>query len=104
MDEWYEAYSHQYRSAKDSLMNIEMIEMRYALEAQLLDAVFNANETKAMALIPKLTSIMLPRRLTDELRDYKNYTITFNTLLRKKRRKPVCTQSISTCVPTSMCN
>lgn len=84
MEEWYESYSHQYRSAGDSMMNIEMIEMRYALEAQLLDAVFSANEAKAMALVSKLSSVTLPRRLSDELRDYKDYTITFNTLLRKK--------------------
>jgi len=84
MDEWYETYSHQYRSAKDSLMNIEMIEMRYALEARILEAVFHANETKAMTLVSLLTSVTFPRRLTDELRDYKNYTIAFNTLFRKK--------------------
>ena len=84
MDEWYKAYSRQYRKAEDSIMNIEMIEMRYALEAQLLDAVYNGNEAKAMALASKLSSVILPHRLSDELRDYKNYTIAFNTLFRKK--------------------
>ncbi|MDE6219712.1 MAG: helix-turn-helix domain-containing protein, partial [Lachnospiraceae bacterium] len=84
MDEWYEFYSHHYRSTGDSMMNIEMIEMRYALEAQLLDAVFNGNEAKAMALVSKLSSLMLPSRLSDELRDHKDYTIAFNTLFRKK--------------------
>lgn len=84
MDEWYESYSRQYRNAGDSMMNIEMIEMRYALEAQLLDTVFSGNEAKAMAIVSKLSSVTLPRRLNDELRDYKNYTITFNTLFRKK--------------------
>lgn len=84
MDNWYASYSHQYRSAADSMMNIEMIEMRYALEAQLLDAVYNGNESKAMALVSKLSSLTMPRRLNDDLRDYKDYTITFNTLFRKK--------------------
>lgn len=84
IDEWYESYSHHYRGAEDSMMNIEMIEMRYALEAQLLDAVFNSNETKAMALVSKLSSVLLPCRLSDELRDHKDYTIAFNALLRKK--------------------
>ncbi len=84
METWYESYSHQYRSSGDSMMNIEMIEMRYALEAQLLDAVFNGNEAKAMSLVSKLSSVTLPCRLSDELRDYKNYTIAFNTLFRKK--------------------
>ncbi len=84
IDAWYESYSRQYRSAGESMMNIEMIEMRYDLEAQLLDAVFNGNEAKAMALVSKLSSVALPCRLSDELRDYKDYTIAFNTLFRKK--------------------
>lgn len=84
MDDWYESYSRHYRSEGDSMMNIEMIEMRYALEAQLLNAVFNGNEAGAMALVSKLSSVALPSRLSDELRDYKDYTITFNTLFRKK--------------------
>lgn len=83
IDKWYKSYARHYRSAGDSMMNIEMIEMRYALEAQLLNAVFSGNETKAMALASKLSSVVLPYRLSDELRDYKDYTIALNTLLRK---------------------
>ncbi len=84
MDEWYEFYSHQYQSAENSMMNIEMIEMRYALEGQMLEAVFLGNEAKSMALVSKLSSLTLPHRMSDELRDYKDYTIAFNTLFRKK--------------------
>lgn len=84
IDEWYESYSRNYRNVEDSTMAVEMIEMRYALEAQLLDAVFCGNEAKAMALVPQFASLSLPRRLPDELRDCKDYTIAINTLLRKK--------------------
>lgn len=84
MDEWYESYSRQYREAKDSMMNIEMIEMRYALEGEMLNAVFMGNEAKAMALVSKMTSLTMPHRMPDELRDHKDYTIAFNTLFRKK--------------------
>lgn len=84
IDKWYEAYSVQYQNAKNSTMNIEMIEMRYALEAQMLEAVFTGNEAKAMALVSKLSSLTMPHRMSDELRDYKDYTIAFNTLFRKK--------------------
>ena len=84
MDEWFAAYSKQYRSGEDSMMNIEMIEMRYAMEEQLLNTVFNGNEAKAMALVARLSTISMPRRMSDELRDYKDYTIAFNTLFRKK--------------------
>lgn len=84
MDKWYESYTHQYQSAGNSMMNIEMIEMRYTLEAQMLEAVFLGNEAKSMALVSKLSSLALPHRMSDELRDYKDYTIAFNTLFRKK--------------------
>ncbi|GFI23583.1 HTH-type transcriptional activator Btr [Lachnospiraceae bacterium] len=84
MDKWYESYSSQYQSGGNSMMNIEMIEMRYALEAQMLDAVYLGNEAKAMALVSKLSSLTMPHRMPDELRDYKDYTIAFNTLFRKK--------------------
>lgn len=86
MEQWYESYSRQYRDAEGgaSMMNIEMIEMRYTLEAQLLDAVYNGNEAKAMALISKTASLAMPHRLPDELRDYKNYAVSLNTLFRKK--------------------
>lgn len=84
IDEWYENYNRQYSNGEDSMMNIEMIEIRYALEAQVLDAVFNGNESKAMELVSKLSSVSMPHRMSDELRDYKDYTIAFNTLFRKK--------------------
>lgn len=84
IDKWYESYARHYRNAGDSMMNIEMIEMRYALEAQLLNAVFSGNETNAMALVSKFSTVVLPYRLSDELRDCKDYAIALNTLLRKK--------------------
>lgn len=84
MDKWYESFARHYRGTGDSMMNIEMIEMRYAMEAQLLDAVYSGNESKAMALVSKMSSLTLPSRLSDDLRDHKDYTIAFNTLLRKK--------------------
>lgn len=82
MDSWYETYVH-YSNVEDSRMNIQMIEERYAIEAQILDAVANGNESKALNIITKLNGQNLPYRLSSTLRDSKDYAIAFNTLLRK---------------------
>ncbi len=82
MDSWYETYVH-YSNMEDSRMNIRMIEERYAIEAQILDAVASGNESKAMNIISKLNGRNLPYRLSSNLRDRKDYAIAFNTLLRK---------------------
>ena len=82
MDSWYETYVH-YSNIEDSRMNIRMIEERYAIEAQILDAVARGNESKAINIISKLNGRNLPYRLNSSLRDSKDYAIAFNTLLRK---------------------
>lgn len=84
LEKWYDNYSAQYHDTADSLTGIKMIEMRYALEAEVLDAVFSGNEEKTLALVPKMSSILLPDRMEDPLRNQKDYSISFNTLLRKK--------------------
>ncbi len=82
IDSWYETYVH-YSNMEDSRMNIRMIEERYAIEAQILDAVASGNESKAINIISKLSGRNLPYRLPSSLRDNKDYAIAFNTLLRK---------------------
>ncbi|EOT26863.1 hypothetical protein C805_00965 [Eubacterium sp. 14-2] len=82
MDSWYETYAH-YSNTEDSRMNIRMIEERYGIENQILDAVASGNETRALNIISSLTGRNLPYRLPCSLRDSKDYAISFNTLLRK---------------------
>ncbi len=82
MDSWYETYVH-YSNMEDSRMNIRMIEERYAIESQILNAVSSGNESKALSIISKLNGRNLPYRLSSNLRDKKDYAIAFNTLLRK---------------------
>lgn len=82
MESWYETYVH-YSNMEDSRMNIRMIEERYAIEGQILNAVSSGNESKAINIISKLNGRNLPYRLPSNLRDQKDYAIAFNTLLRK---------------------
>lgn len=82
MDSWYETYVH-YSNVENSQMTIQMIEERYEIESQILDAVASGNETKAMNIICKAASPNLPYRLNNNLRNLKDYAIAFNTLLRK---------------------
>jgi AraC-like DNA-binding protein len=83
-------YAHEYADAfnnNDSLnspMNISLIESRYRTENELIQAVSQGN----LAYIDKIMAgddtirYAIPRN-ANALRDYKNYLITFNTLLRK---------------------
>lgn len=82
MDSWYGTYVH-YSNVEDSRMNIRMIEERYQIESQILEAVTSGNEAKAMTIISKAASPNLPYRLQNNLRNLKDYAIAFNTLLRK---------------------
>ncbi len=77
------AYENYFRVAETPVVNIELIEKRYALERDLLDAVVIANEQKAIAAFEGLAAQYMPPRLPDTLRDHRNYCITVNTLLRK---------------------
>ncbi len=82
MDSWYETYVH-YTNTEDSRMNIRMIEERYGIESQILDAVASGNETRALSIMSSLSGHNLPYRLPCSLRDSKDYAIALNTLLRK---------------------
>lgn len=77
---FYEGY---FRIPDEPFRNIHYIEERYGCENAMMLAVRNGNEQAALEQQRKLSSAMLPQRLTNELRDQKDLTITTNTLLRK---------------------
>ncbi len=84
MDKWYETH-RLYQNASDTAqVSLPMIEVRYALENQVLDAVSKGNEQKAQELAARLCSCFSPQELVCSLRDFMDYTLAFNTLLRKK--------------------
>ncbi len=69
--------------ASDPEMAMRMMEERYAFEAQLMDAVSKGLTHKAEMLFSGFSPASFERRLSDPLRNLKNYAIITNTLLRK---------------------
>ena len=70
-------------TATDPEMAKRMMEERYAFEKQLMDAVSKGLTHKTEMLFSGFSSASFERRLSDSLRDLKNYAIIMNTLLRK---------------------
>ena len=65
------------------LANMEKMEMRYAFENELIQAVAIGQQHKEKSLLPMFNEQMFEQRLQDSLRNAKNYCIIMNTLLRK---------------------
>ena len=70
-------------SEKDVLLSMELMERRYAFENELMRAVSQGHDHKISGFFSEIGNLNLERRLSDPLRDYKNYCIIMNTLLRK---------------------
>lgn len=71
------------KSRDDILVNMKLMEDRYAMENALLHAVSRGQEHQCMALIDQFSSLSFEMRLDDPLRNLKNYSIITNTLMRK---------------------
>lgn len=97
---WHDFLDNQLNVSDVPFENIRLIETRYDLENALIDAVRNANEEKALEMENLFCQVILPPRLVNLLRDQKDLTITFNTLLRKAAEQagvhPIHIDSIST--------
>lgn len=63
--------------------NINIIEERYEFENEMLRAVSQGQYQKAVVFLSALNSMSFERRLSDPVRNIKNYCIITNTLLRK---------------------
>ncbi len=67
----------------DPMTVMRVMEERYAFEEQLMDAVRQGLPHKAERLFARFSPMGFERRLSDPLRNSKNYAIITNTLLRK---------------------
>lgn len=68
----------------DSLMvNMELMKKRYDYENELIRAVSLGQEHKVSQLTETFSDFAFERRITDPVRNLKNYAIIMNTLLRK---------------------
>lgn len=71
------------RTLDETVATMEMMELRYAFENELIQAVALGQQHKEKMLISILDEQMFERRLQDPLRNAKNYCVIMNTLLRK---------------------
>ena len=71
------------RTLDETMATMEMMELRYAFENELIQAVALGQQHKEKMLISILDEQMFERRLQDPLRNAKNYCVIMNTLLRK---------------------
>ncbi|MBQ8740500.1 MAG: helix-turn-helix transcriptional regulator [Clostridia bacterium] len=69
--------------AEDILINMKLMEERYAAENEMMCAVSQGQLYKAANLLSSFESMPFEKRLDDPLRNLKNYGIIMNTLLRK---------------------
>ncbi|MCC8045744.1 MAG: helix-turn-helix domain-containing protein [Clostridiales bacterium] len=83
LSQWSDFYQNYFRVEETPFLSIQMIESRYQAEGELISAVQKGNEKKALDLLTRQASHIIPERLTSHLRDQMDYCITLNTLLRK---------------------
>lgn len=85
--------------AENIMLNMHIMESRYAHENELLDAVTKGQTHKAELLLSGFSKLSFESRLSDPIRNMKNYCIIMNTLLRKAAENggvhPVYLDSIS---------
>lgn len=67
----------------ETLADIEMMEMRYALENELIQAVIHGQRHKEQLFSLTFNNQLFGNRISDPVRNAQNYCIILNTLLRK---------------------
>lgn len=67
----------------DTMLNVKAMEARYRFENEMMQAVTLGQIHKEKLMIASFSDEMFERRVSDPLRNAKNYSIIMNTLLRK---------------------
>lgn len=63
--------------------NMEIMQQRYDYENELMEAVARGQEHKIDVMFSRFSSMPFEKRMQDPVRNFKNYFIIMNTLLRK---------------------
>ena len=71
----------------DTVHAMSLLETRYAYENELIEAVSQGLTHKAELMLAGFSQAAFEQRLTDPIRNLKNYGIIMNTLLRKAAEK-----------------
>lgn len=73
----------QSEDLNDILINMNIMEKRYAFENELIQAVSQGQIQKIEAIMSSFKSDTFEQRVSDPIRNSKNYCIIMNTILRK---------------------
>ena len=68
---------------QQNLLNMQIMEARYSFESDLMQAVSQGQEHKAELVLSGISKLSIEKRLSDSVREAKNYCVIMNTLLRK---------------------
>ncbi len=72
-----------FKRSDDALLSIQILEERYATEAQMMKAVSCGIPHKAELFFQNTSNLIFEKRTDDPVRNLKNYLIISNTLMRK---------------------
>ena len=75
------------RDIDDTFLSMKNMERRYMFENEMMDAVMLGHEHKVRQLLSGVSENAFEKRLTDPVRNAKNYGVIMNTLLRKAAEK-----------------
>ncbi len=74
---------HIYEVSEDPVLSMKLLESRYQLEDELLDAISHGNTSRALACVEINDNIHISQRSADPLQNAQSLAITLNTLLRR---------------------
>lgn len=74
---------NHFQIPNDPVLSMHLLEERYRIEDELLDAVSHGNLAKALSLSNSMGTMRFAPRADNELRDRKSLMITYNSLLRR---------------------
>lgn len=90
-DEWTQSTAstleNDHLSLEKTKLNMNEMERRYAFENELLRSVTLGLTQKAEMMLSTINQIFFKQRVSDPLRNIKNYSIIMNTLMRKAAEK-----------------
>lgn len=85
--------------AENTMLRMKLMETRYEFENELMEMVSQGQTNRAEVMLAGFSGKNFEQRLSDSLRNLKNYTIICNTLLRKAAERggvhPIHLDSVS---------
>ena len=71
------------RGAEETMLRMKLMEARYDYENELMEMVVHGQAHRAETMLSGFSRVFFEQRLSDPLRNVKNYSIICNTLMRK---------------------